>query len=149
VYPVVVARSSSSLDDGVTTTVVWHDTESYRDDHSWPGSGLDESEACLAQIEGYLDALRAGKAPPALERITILDRDDSRVTRLRQTVEKRLKQVGGATGEIAYSLGVAVGVTTADAPPSSNDAEGVELTLPRIHPGDAQATHSPTAHVDA
>src|SRR5579885_591024 len=34
-----------------------------------PGYGLDEPEALLAQVAGYLDAQRSGQAPPMLEHI--------------------------------------------------------------------------------
>jgi hypothetical protein len=60
------------------------------------GYGLDEVEACLAQVEGYLDALRAGPIPSALRRISIVDRDPGRVKRLRQAVAKKFAETSEA-----------------------------------------------------
>ncbi len=51
-----------------------------------PGTSLDENEATLYQIRGYLDAFDAGEAPPALERITLVERDDARVERIRNYI---------------------------------------------------------------
>ncbi|MBI5670589.1 MAG: toll/interleukin-1 receptor domain-containing protein [Chloroflexi bacterium] len=56
-----------------------------------PGFGLDEREALRSQVAGYLDALRAGALPPALERITILEISDSRVARLRAVMDADLR----------------------------------------------------------
>lgn len=55
-----------------------------------PGFGLDEREALRSQFAGYMDALRAGALPPALERITILEISDSRVARLRAVMDADL-----------------------------------------------------------
>jgi nucleoside 2-deoxyribosyltransferase len=51
-----------------------------------PGFGLDEIESCLSQLKGYQEAVRTGDYPPALRRITIVDRDPGRVDRLRKGV---------------------------------------------------------------
>jgi hypothetical protein len=56
------------------------------------GYGLDEVEACVAQIDGYLDALHDGSLPSALQRISIVDRDSGRVHRLRQAITDRFAQ---------------------------------------------------------
>ncbi|HEV8192625.1 MAG TPA: hypothetical protein VGP82_14255 [Ktedonobacterales bacterium] len=48
-----------------------------------PSSGLDESEALLAQVAGYLDAEQSGQIPSALEQIWIVEIDTARVERLR------------------------------------------------------------------
>jgi hypothetical protein len=61
-----------------------------------PGAGLDEVEALLAQIGGYLDALERRQFPPALERITIVEQDSARVHRLRQAANQHLAGVGYA-----------------------------------------------------
>lgn len=55
-----------------------------------PGYGLDETEALLAQIAGYRDAIGAGQVPPALERISIVERDSGRVARLHPALESHL-----------------------------------------------------------
>jgi hypothetical protein len=47
-----------------------------------PGFGLDEGEAFRAQLAGFLDAIVAGEAPPALDRITIVEQAAPRVGRL-------------------------------------------------------------------
>lgn len=52
-----------------------------------PGYGMDETEACFAQLQGYLDAFKAGQAPDALERISIVDRNSNRILRLRRALE--------------------------------------------------------------
>ncbi len=62
-----------------------------------PGAGLDEVEACLAQLDGYLDALRAGNVPSNLQRITVVDRSSGRVQRLRQAIDDRLGSASYAT----------------------------------------------------
>jgi hypothetical protein len=58
-----------------------------------PGTSLDENEALLYQVRGYLDALDAGDYPPTLERISIVERDQGRVKRIRAFIaEQALKQ---------------------------------------------------------
>jgi hypothetical protein len=47
-----------------------------------PGTSLDENEAFLFQLRGYLESLEAGAYPPTLERITIVERDQSRHARM-------------------------------------------------------------------
>lgn len=47
-----------------------------------PGFGLDEVESLRSQLDGFMEAMRAGQCPPALERITIVERSPRRVTRL-------------------------------------------------------------------
>lgn len=54
------------------------------------GYGLDERESFLAQVAGLLDAFRDGKGTTALERVTIVERNRGRATRLKQVLEKNL-----------------------------------------------------------
>ena len=61
------------------------------------GYGLDEVEACVAQVEGYLDALNAGSLPNGLQRISIVDRDAGRVQRLREALNDRFAQSTAVT----------------------------------------------------
>jgi hypothetical protein len=82
-----------------------------------PGFGLDELEAFLAQVEGLLDAVRSGRLPTALERITIVDRNSERVARLRGALAQRLERarfatrVLGNTGDVyRIDVGMAQGV---------------------------------------
>jgi hypothetical protein len=48
-----------------------------------PGTSLDENEAFLHQLRGYLDALDSGEYPAVLERITIIERNEGRFDRIR------------------------------------------------------------------
>jgi hypothetical protein len=54
------------------------------------GFGLDEGEAALAQIAGYLDALEAGDVPPGLARISIVERNARRAERLAEAMAEFL-----------------------------------------------------------
>jgi len=58
------------------------------------GFGLDEIEAFLAQITGYLQALQSGQFPASLEKITIIDRDAERVQRLQQAFRENFAGAG-------------------------------------------------------
>ncbi len=58
------------------------------------GFGLDEIEAFLAQITGYLQALQSKQYPASLEKITILDIKSERVQRLRRAFEENFAHVG-------------------------------------------------------
>lgn len=55
-----------------------------------PGAGLDETEGLLSLFGGFLDALMAGVANPALKRLTIVERDRARSGRLRGAMEQYL-----------------------------------------------------------
>lgn len=48
-----------------------------------PGYGLDEIEAFEAEVAGLVDAVRAGDAPDALRRITVVERNEGRARRLK------------------------------------------------------------------
>lgn len=54
------------------------------------GYGLDEKESFLAQIGGLFDAVHAGIASSSLARITIVERNQGRASRLKQILEKNL-----------------------------------------------------------
>lgn len=54
------------------------------------GYGLDEKESFLAQLAGLFDAAQAGIAPSSLTRITIVERNQGRTSRLKQILEKNL-----------------------------------------------------------
>jgi hypothetical protein len=60
-------------------------------------AGLDEVEAALAQFGGFLDSIRAGRFPPALEKISIVDKDKGRVERLRAAFAQAFKIADYAT----------------------------------------------------
>lgn len=74
-----------------------------------PGFGLDETEALLAQFRGCLQAIQDGKIPPDIERISIVEKNPSRVKRLRLAFEKKIagmKNVLKDTNRWAYHLDV-------------------------------------------
>jgi hypothetical protein len=54
------------------------------------GYGLDEKESFLAQIAGIFDAFRDGNVPSTLERITIVENNSGRATRLRNILKENL-----------------------------------------------------------
>jgi hypothetical protein len=54
-----------------------------------PGKSLDENESLLYQVRGYLDAYDAGEFPAALERITLVEREQGRLQRLRTFVDEQ------------------------------------------------------------
>lgn len=77
---------------------------------------LDEGESLLAQIAGIMDAIKAGKAPINLKRISIIDRNKSRIQRLQAAVSpyfdemsyaKKLEGDGWAYG-LNFSQGQAL-----------------------------------------
>jgi hypothetical protein len=49
--------------------------------------GLDEREAFMAQLAGLLDARRSGQAPPFLEQVTIVEKNQGRASRLQQLLD--------------------------------------------------------------
>jgi hypothetical protein len=51
------------------------------------GYGLDEKEAFLAQIAGVLDAFQAGRVPPVLRTLSIVERNPGRSERLKVLLE--------------------------------------------------------------
>jgi len=55
-----------------------------------PGYGLDEIEAFESEIAGILDAWKLRDIPPALERITILERNTGRARRLQASLQRLL-----------------------------------------------------------
>jgi hypothetical protein len=58
------------------------------------GFGLDEAEAFRAEVAGLLDALEAQAMPPALERVTIVERDPGSAERLTALLESLLPSTG-------------------------------------------------------
>lgn len=58
---------------------------------------LDEGESLMAQIAGLVDAIKAGKAPKNLKRISIIDRNKNRIERLQASVSPYFEEVGYAT----------------------------------------------------
>lgn len=58
-----------------------------------PGAGLDEIEALTAQFGGYVDAIRAGHLPHALNRITLVERNTDRALHMREALQSQLSGV--------------------------------------------------------
>lgn len=58
-----------------------------------PGAGFDEVEALAAQFGGYVDAIRAGHLPPALDRITLVERNPDRAMHVREALQAQLAGV--------------------------------------------------------
>jgi hypothetical protein len=54
------------------------------------GYGLDEAEALRSQLAGYLDAFDSGYYPSTLQKITIVDRNQARVQRLRAVLNESI-----------------------------------------------------------
>lgn len=60
-----------------------------------PGYGLDEREALISQVAGYLDALEEGAVPRGLHRVLIVEKREARAFRIWQAL---LEQLGGRPG---------------------------------------------------
>jgi hypothetical protein len=61
------------------------------------GYGLDETESAYAEFAGIWDSLSAGKAPPALRRVSIIDVNAARVERLRKLFDSAFEQTSYAS----------------------------------------------------
>jgi hypothetical protein len=55
-----------------------------------PGYGLDETEAFTSEIAGFLDAIRSGDVPDALELIQVVERNEGRAARLQDQLSTLL-----------------------------------------------------------
>lgn len=55
------------------------------------GYGLDESETIVSQFGGLFEALQSGDFPKGLQRITIIENDRKRLSRLRKAINSHLK----------------------------------------------------------
>lgn len=60
-----------------------------------PNFGLDENEAVLALVGGFLEAWQRGQGPKGLERITLVERREARAKRLAVALEHGLDGVPG------------------------------------------------------
>lgn len=99
-----------------------------------PGFWLDEVESFLAEFTGCLEAIQAGAIPDSLERISIVERNDSRVQRLRQALEEHLNAAAYATRAVshwAYFLSTGRTARTGHAPPPTR---GVPAPAPAPAP---------------
>jgi len=75
-----------------------------------PGFGLDEVEALLSQVAGFIEALQIGESPPALRRITIVDHRPGRVDLIREALTAHRREIPGAflvaEGAATWSLSI-------------------------------------------
>lgn len=98
------------------------------------GYGLDEAEACLAQFEGCLDAIRSLQGSqylPHLRRITIVDRDTTRVARLRRAMDQYLssnKRPGNVSKAQADGTYLITAVPDQHTPPPAHAGAGAQET---------------------
>lgn len=72
-----------------------------------PGYGLDEVEAFEAEVAGVIDAVTGGESPRELRRVSIVERDSRRVSRLRNVLPRLLPRgfiARGNLGEYLESL---------------------------------------------
>jgi hypothetical protein len=68
-----------------------------------PGFGLDEIEALHAELRGIVNAVEAREVPPALRRVSIVERKPARVERLQAAFDE-LKENGSKFGYYADAL---------------------------------------------
>jgi len=55
------------------------------------GYGLDESESVISQVAGLLEALSLGCFPKSLKKISIIENNHERLTRMRKVIDQHLK----------------------------------------------------------
>jgi hypothetical protein len=67
--------------------------------------GLDETECFLAQIGGLLDAFRSRSAPPFLQQVTIVERNENRALRLQQVLQEHLPAESAAESATMHYRG--------------------------------------------
>jgi hypothetical protein len=60
-----------------------------------PGFGMDEVEAILSQVAGFVEAMMLGNEPRELRRITIVDRQPKRVDLIQETLAKHAREIPG------------------------------------------------------
>ncbi len=73
------------------------------------GYGLDESEAVISQFAGLFEALQSGDFPKGLEKITIIENDHERLSRLRNVIDNHLeiyKIVSRSDKDWTYTIGL-------------------------------------------
>ncbi|MBS1796682.1 MAG: hypothetical protein JSS81_22820 [Acidobacteria bacterium] len=94
------------------------------------GAGLDERESFLAQVAGLLDALNADAGPRSLERITIVEINPRRATRLRQILDNDLKLSAKATESRSLSTRSPESLAISSAGAGSNAKPHVFVAMP-------------------
>jgi|GEM_PF-468571 len=56
------------------------------------GYGLDENEAAISQVTGVIEALQLGNFPKNLQKITIIENNHDRLTRVRKAIDQHLSK---------------------------------------------------------
>ncbi len=87
-----------------------------------PNAGHDEVEALLSQFAGCYEGIQSGAYPPALRQITLVEKDEDRVKRLRLALNTAL--VKGETGALPHETGWRLPV-----PDANTDAEPLPVEL--------------------
>ncbi|MBX3061487.1 MAG: hypothetical protein KF726_00830 [Anaerolineae bacterium] len=108
------------------------------------GYGLDENASAISQLSGLLKGLAAGAYPPNLQKITLVERNEGRVTRLRAALDAELKarRIPAIKGdEWAYLLPAADPISVskfAEPTPSATVSASTETPV-------TESTSAPTA----
>jgi DNA-binding cell septation regulator SpoVG len=71
------------------------------------GYGLDENEAIISQFAGLFEALQSGHFPKKLQKVSIIENNHERLTRLRKVIDRHLaiyKIVERNSNEWTYSI---------------------------------------------
>jgi len=71
------------------------------------GYGLDENEAVISQFAGLFEALQSGRFPKKLQKVSIIENNHERLTRLRKVIDRHLdiyKIVERSGNEWTYSI---------------------------------------------
>lgn len=94
------------------------------------GYGLDEMESLVSSLRGFEDALNRDEVPAALQRLTIVDRNLARVTRLRNALAQRFWNSGTFAAAADNVLRFAIAFPSADTvqatPPVSDEIKQPE-----------------------
>ena len=99
-----------------------------------PGYGLDEMEAMIAQCGGFVDALYSGRYPPALQKITIIEKNKGRFERMYATLEGFFEEANYAhriphDESLIFQLQVDTISQTSDAPVTKPAVKPYAITL--------------------
>jgi hypothetical protein len=89
-----------------------------------PNAGHDEVEALLSQFAGCYEAIQSGAYPPALRQITLVEKDEDRVKRLRLALDTALLR--GETAALPHESGNGWGIPVPDA---NVDAEPIPVEI--------------------
>jgi hypothetical protein len=94
--------------------------------------GLDENEAAISQLRGFMEAAATDQYPSALERITIVERAKNRYQRLQNSLDVLLADTGIVRVDDHWQIPVRTEEATSKAP-ASDDLSRVEQPSRRTH----------------